>query len=71
MLIILPLSGTILKSPEQPDLTEWTVCGDQLGGLACIWVVLLLLFSGLRYRGFILERQMYLHLSLIRVWAFC
>jgi hypothetical protein len=59
MVVILPLSGTTLKSPKQPDLTEWAVCGGRLGVLACIWAVLLFLFCGLRYRGFLLERQMY------------
>lgn len=41
MLVILPLSGTILKSENQPGLTERAVsgCGDRLGILACIWAI--------------------------------
>jgi hypothetical protein len=62
MSVILSLSGTVLKSPTQPDLTEWAVCGNRLGVMACVWTFLLALFCGLRYRGFVLERQMYVHL---------
>jgi hypothetical protein len=56
---ILCLSGTRLKSPTQPELTEWVACSRPLGVWACIWVVRALLACGLTYWGFLREHKAY------------
>lgn len=54
---ILCLSGTRLKSPTDPELTEWVACSRPLGVWACIWVVRALLACGLTYWGFLRDRK--------------
>ncbi|KAF9460686.1 hypothetical protein BDZ94DRAFT_1265294 [Collybia nuda] len=53
---VLALSGTHLKSPTQPELTEWVACNRPLGIWACIWVVRAILACGLTYWSFLRER---------------
>jgi hypothetical protein len=68
---ILSLSGTRLKSPTQPQLTEWTACSRPLGVWACIWVVRALLACGLTYWGFLRERKAYVPLCFVRPLVKC
>ncbi|CAA7263152.1 unnamed protein product [Cyclocybe aegerita] len=53
---ILILTGTRLKSPTQPELTEWKACDRPLGIWASIWVVRAILASGLAYWDFRRDR---------------
>jgi hypothetical protein len=63
---MLGLSGTRLKSPTQPSLTEWVACDRPLGIWACIWVVRAILACSLTYWGFLRERKVYVVFLLLR-----
>ncbi|TFK44702.1 hypothetical protein BDQ12DRAFT_717858 [Crucibulum laeve] len=54
---LLGLSGTVFQSPTEPNFTEWQACDRPLGIWACLWVVRVVLASGLAYWEYVRDRM--------------
>ena len=56
---MLILTATHFRSHSDPKLSEWTACEHPLGAWASIWVIRVLLASGLAYWDFRRDRALY------------